>query len=121
MLKGVHSIVLFFKDTEAAREWYERIGFTYVRGYEGMHWLKLGDTEIMLHPAEAVMECHSTEIHAAVADVEGFFRHVVRRRLVPYDHRQPGVRIEGPVTRPWGGREFELDDPEGHRWAFTQA
>ncbi|MBD3335174.1 MAG: hypothetical protein GF355_06625 [Candidatus Eisenbacteria bacterium] len=120
MLKGVHHIVLFFKDTEAARDWYEKVGFVYARGYQGMHWFKLGTTELMLHPAKEPQQCHSTEIHAAVADVTAMFRHVVRQKLTPYDHKQPGVKLEEPVTRPWGDKEFELDDPEGHRWAFTQ-
>lgn len=25
-----------------------------------------------------------------------------------------------PSTRPWGLRQYEIDDPEGHRWQFNQ-
>ncbi len=60
-------------------------------------------------------------MHAAVADEDALFRQVVARGLRPHDHQQPARTLEGPVTRPWGHREFELTDPGGHRWAFTQA
>jgi hypothetical protein len=40
--------------------------------------------------------------------------------LKPLDHQQPGARLDGPVTRAWGEREFELEDADGHRLIFTQ-
>ena len=52
-------------------------------------------------------------LHAALSDVDVFFQRAVAQGLVPYDHQQPGVR-------PWGDSEFELDDPDGQRWAFRQ-
>jgi catechol 2,3-dioxygenase-like lactoylglutathione lyase family enzyme len=120
-LTGVHSIVLFCLDTEAARRWYEAVGFEYLRGYDGMHWFRLGDAEIMIHPDNIGPGGHAPVLHAAVADVDALFRHVVAQGLRPHDHQQTGGMLDGPVTRPWGHREFELDDPAGNCWAFTQS
>lgn len=121
-LLGVHHLVLFCRDTDASRAWYERVGFEYLRGYHGMHWFRLGATEIMLHPADVSSAGKQpVAFHAAVTDVDAFFGHVVAQGLQPVDHQGDGAPLSGPVTRPWGDREFELYDPDGHNWAFTQA
>ena len=119
-----HHVVLFFRDVPRARAWYERVGFRHLRGQHGMEWFALGEGpgagEVMLHPTDAPTP-GDTVIHARVDDVDALFRHVVSQGLVPADHQRPEAVLSEPVVRPWGAREFELDDPEGHRWAFTQA
>lgn len=121
MLKGFHHVVLFCRDTEASRDWYAKVGFEYLRGHDGMHWFRLGDGEILLHPDGAGPGPGGPVLHVAVADVNQLFQHVVARGLQPRDHQQGGAVLDGPVTRPWGAQEFELTDPDGYRWAFTQA
>ena len=120
-ITGLHHIVLFCADTTVSKRWYEQLGFIYLRGHDGMHWFRLGDAEIMLHPATGTGRGPTPSLHAAVSDVDALFRRVVAAGFAPYDHQQPGVTLNGPVTRPWGHREFELDDPDGVRWAFTQS
>ena len=121
MLEAMNYAVLFCKDTDACRAWYEKAGFVYRHGYEGMHWLGVGDDQVMLHPAEESSGGSGLCLHVAVGDVDAHFRHVVEQGLAPYDHQQPGKALDGPVVREWGAREFEMNDPEGHRWAFTQS
>jgi catechol 2,3-dioxygenase-like lactoylglutathione lyase family enzyme len=122
VIQGFHHLVLFCRDTEASKRWYESVGFEYLRGYHGMHWFRLGDGEVMLHPAENGSGGRGTvALHAAVTDVDALYRHVVECGLEPLDHQSDGTPLAGPVTRPWGDREFELCDPDGHNWAFTQA
>src|SRR5690625_586660 len=139
MIGGLHRLVLFCRDTEASKQWYERVGFTYKHGHDGMHWFALGEGEIMLHPTglhPAAPEPESVNpsagvaasggpkevsaIHTIVPDVDALFAHVRRQGLTPFDHQEPGVALDKPVVRPWGDREFELTDPDGHRWAFTE-
>jgi len=120
MIKNLHHVVLFYPDVEAARQWFEAVGFTYARGYRGMHWFTIGDAEIMLHPSEASSGGSGLTIHVAVEDVRASFARVVAAGLVPFDHQSPGEGLAEPVTRPWGSREFELQDPGGHLWALTQ-
>jgi catechol 2,3-dioxygenase-like lactoylglutathione lyase family enzyme len=119
-ITGLHHLVLFCTDTERSRAWYERAGFEYLRGYEGMHWFRLGQAEVMLHPTSETPAGAIPSLHAAVTDVDACFARARAAGLVPHDHQQPGVTLEGPVTRPWGDREFELDDPDGWRWALTE-
>lgn len=121
MLSGLHHVVLFCADTERSREWYARAGFEYNRGYGGMHWFNAGPHEFMLHPAEQGPSGNAPHIHVATPDVDALFEQVTTAGLQPLDHQQPGVVINGPVTRPWGDREFELEDPDGHRIVVTQS
>lgn len=120
MVSGLHHIVLFFRDTERAKAWYLDAGFEYARGYDGMHWLSIGGSEIMLHPADRSSGGSGLVIHFATPDVQALFEKVVQAGIQPFDHQQPGQRILAPITRPWGAQEFELQDPEGHNLAFTQ-
>jgi uncharacterized glyoxalase superfamily protein PhnB len=117
-----YAAVLFLRDTEAAKAWYEAMGFRHLRGYEGMHWFALGEGEVMLHPADRSSGggASGMSLHAGVDDVDAVFRRAAAAGFRPFDHQQPGVVLDSPVARPWGSREFEVLDPEGHRWAFTQ-
>lgn len=122
MISRFHHLVLFCADTERSRRFYEEtLGFEYLRGYEGMHWFKVGDAELMLHPAEPSEKHGLPAIHFATPDVSALFARVVEAGLEPLDHQRPGALLTQPVTRPWGDVEFELLDPDGHELAFTQA
>ncbi|MBW7916092.1 MAG: VOC family protein [Trueperaceae bacterium] len=121
MITGLHHIVLFCGDTAMSKRWYEQVGFAYKRGYEGMHWFALGDSEIMLHPGGEGRSESAPTIHVAVTTLDELFARVKQAGLQPLDHQQPGVSLDAPVVRPWGDREFELQDPDGQWWAFTEA
>ncbi len=118
---GLHHLVLYCRDAEAARWWYEKVGFEHLRTDNDEHWFRLGTAEILLHPARRSSGPGGPAVHVAVSDVDALFRLVLDRGLVPVDHEEGDRPMEAPVTRPWGDREFELQDPEGHRWIFTQA
>lgn len=120
MITGLHHVVLFCRDTEASRRWYERAGFEYLRGYEGMHWFKFGDAEVMLHPGGKGAPAGAPVIHAAVDDVRAAFDRLAAQGLRPLDHQAPDSDLSGPVVRPWGDEEFEIQDPDGQWWAFTE-
>lgn len=112
MIMGLHHVVLFCRDTGASRQWYERAGFTYLRGYDRMHWFKLGDAEVMLHPGGKGTPPGAPVLHAV-------FDNARERGLSPVDHEAPDQPLVAPVTRPWGDTEFGVQDPEGQWWAFT--
>jgi catechol 2,3-dioxygenase-like lactoylglutathione lyase family enzyme len=121
LIKGLHYVVLFCRSTEVSREWYAKLGFEYLRGFDGMHWFRLGEGELMLHPTDGEPQPQGTILHAAVSDVDTYFRYVVSLGYTPVDHQRDGAKaLSEPVTRPWGDREFELTDPDGQRWAFTE-
>lgn len=119
MFEGINHIVIFCKDTSVSKHWYERLGFDYLNGYEGMHWFMFNGQKLMIHPVEEANPGLTT-IHIGVKDVNNVFDHCFSQGLEPIDHQQPGEKINSPVRRPWGAIEFELIDPDGHKWAFTQ-
>jgi catechol 2,3-dioxygenase-like lactoylglutathione lyase family enzyme len=117
---GLHHVVLYCADTERSRSWYQSLGFEYLRGYHGMHWFKLGSAEIMLHPDSVGGHGARIALYAAVADVDVLCAHALAIGLTPLDHQGDGSPLRTPVRRSWGHREFELVDPYGYTWAFTQ-
>jgi catechol 2,3-dioxygenase-like lactoylglutathione lyase family enzyme len=116
----LHHVVLFCRDTDASAAWYERAGFERLRAYEGMVWFRLGEAELMLHPSDTAPSGEVPELYVAVADVDVVYAHARQVGLGPVHHQAP-EGIDGPFTTPWGSREFELYDPDGHRWGFVQA
>lgn len=120
MLRGITHVVLYCRDTEAALRWYETVGFRRVRGYDGMYWLAVGDVEVMLHPSDEGPSGAVPELYVSVDDVDALLGTLRDRGLQPVHHQADGPLTE-PVTTPWGARELELYDPDGHRWGFVQA
>ncbi|MEM7246571.1 MAG: VOC family protein [Acidobacteriota bacterium] len=120
MISALDHVVLFCKDAEAARRWYEQVGFTYLRGHEGMHWLGLGGIELMLHPADQGPSGQPPMLHARVNDLDALLARCREAGLKPGSHQQPGVELTEPMTMPWGARQFELVDPDGHPWGFLE-
>jgi catechol 2,3-dioxygenase-like lactoylglutathione lyase family enzyme len=120
MITGLQHAVLFCRDTDASRARYERAGFTYRRGYEGMHWLEMGDAEVMLRPGGEGEVRGRPVLHAAVSDAAAALARARANGLRPLDHQDPGRELTEPVRRPWGDVEFELQDPDGQWWAFTE-
>jgi uncharacterized glyoxalase superfamily protein PhnB len=121
MIIGLRYLVLMCKDTNKSKQWYDKVGFEYLHGHEGMYFYKLGQSQLMLHPSEEEISPDSVSLHVNVSDVNELFQQVVDAGFEPVDHQQPGVTIKEPVNRPWGDVEFELRDPDGYRWAFTQS
>ena len=121
MISRFHHLVLFCADTERSRNFYESLGFGYLRGYGGMHWFAVGEAELMLHPADPGAKQGVPVVHFATPDVDRLFARATAAGITPLDHQNPGARIDAPVLRPWGDREFEVVDPDGHLLAFTQA
>jgi uncharacterized glyoxalase superfamily protein PhnB len=55
-------------------------------------------------------------MHLLVEDVDAWWAHVEAQRL----GERYGVRAEPPEDRPWGIRDFILNDPAGVLWRIGQ-
>jgi catechol 2,3-dioxygenase-like lactoylglutathione lyase family enzyme len=113
-------IVLFCRDCERSRVWYETLGLKYSHGYAGMHWFELPPGRLMLHPIEEVKHSNgSPSLHLNVVDVQRCFGKVRSRGLVP-THHQASHLLDAPLMMDWGDLEFELVDPDGFVVVITQ-
>ncbi len=113
MITGIKTIVLYCSDVERSRAWYETAGFEYSHGYGGMHWMKAGSSLVMLHPIDPPKRNNGTPaLDVSVEDIDALFVRARDGGLDPHEHETPGP-LAGPVTKPWGDRVFELQDPDG--------
>ena len=71
----IHHIVLYCTAPDASRAWYESAGFHYLRGYGGMHWVALGEVELMLHPHPEGPGPGAPQLYAAVPSLDAHFAH----------------------------------------------
>lgn len=114
----------FVSDIEASREFY-----THILGFEiesadpnGYTRLKHGSASIALNPVERIPKAHPSrqfsgarvglgyEIDLVVQDVDGFLERVLAA----------GGQIAEPLkVRPWGAKDFCLQDPEGNYIRIT--
>jgi uncharacterized glyoxalase superfamily protein PhnB len=80
--------------------------------------VSVGDEVIWLHRATAEHGLHSPR---AEAQASGGLAIVVDDVDAHYEHaRAVGARIDRPpIDQPYGRREYEARDPEGHRWWFA--
>ncbi len=120
----LHRVVLYYTDTEEAFEWFVGLGFPFLRCQEDTYWFELGEAALMLRPKVGRTEVDDLmTIHVAVPDVLAVFRLARRLGFQPFDHLSDRFdeALREPVRRPWGEVEFNLLDPGGYLWAFTQA
>jgi uncharacterized glyoxalase superfamily protein PhnB len=114
--------VLVYEDAAKAVEWLcGAFGFAErlraERNGVVMHaQLVVGDGAIMLgRQGGQYRPPHAGEInqyvHVTVQDVDGHFERA----------KQRGARIiDPPNDKPFGERQYTAEDPEGHRWTFSQ-
>jgi catechol 2,3-dioxygenase-like lactoylglutathione lyase family enzyme len=119
LIQELHQIIVFCRDQNASRAWYELAGFEFMRFEDGSYRFELGRGEIVLEPGTRQAREAQT-IRVMVRDVLEHFHTVRSRRLEPFHHDEPDP-LEAPSIRPWGDVEFELRDPDGYIWAFVQA
>jgi len=77
--------------------------------------------EVMLHPAERGSGRSGLFFHAGVDDVHAHFLQATESGLFPRITSNRASVFPAPYNAPGATSEFELEDPEGHWWAFTQS
>ena len=112
--------VLVYPDVRAAVAWLEAaFGFA--------ERVRIGDghrAQLRVGEGGAVIVADTGGERAA--PTPGRETHAVKIRVEDVDAlaaraRAHGARIlQGPVDRPYGERECEIEDPAGHRWQFDQ-
>lgn len=113
-ITGFNAASIFVEDYRGTVDFYvSKLGFAAEEQSERATMLRAGDFQLLVHmggPAAAPPDL-GMHLHLWVNDVDGYYRELVER----------GVHVpEAPQDRPWGLRTFQVRDPNGYEWEFTQ-
>jgi catechol 2,3-dioxygenase-like lactoylglutathione lyase family enzyme len=104
------------RDFALSLRFYQDLGFTVEWSGDGMAYLQAGGSAFLLQQFYVKEHTENFMMHLLVPDVEEWWRHVVAQDLAG----RYGVRALPPEDRPWGLRDFCLDDPSGVLWRIGQ-
>ena len=118
----VNAIVLFVRQFEACKKFYEDImGLKVKNTDEGFVAFELeGDQELALMSVEAASQMLGKKVERAGAE-GGLLGMFVENTDKTYDElKAKGVEfIKPPTTQPWKQRTAYLKDPDGHLWEIS--
>jgi catechol 2,3-dioxygenase-like lactoylglutathione lyase family enzyme len=104
------------RDFDLSKRFYKDLGFTVEWESEDLAYVRVGSSSFLLQRFYVKEHAECFMMHMLVQDVDAWWAHVDQTRLaVRY-----GVRAAPPEDRPWGVRDFTLDDPTGVLWRIGQ-
>jgi uncharacterized glyoxalase superfamily protein PhnB len=105
------------KDFELSKTFYQDLGFTLAWSSEDMAYLHAGKSSFLLQKFYVKEYADNFMMHMLVEDVEAWWNHVQAQQLA----KKYGVRVNPPEDRPWGIRDFTIDDPTSVLWRIGQS
>jgi uncharacterized glyoxalase superfamily protein PhnB len=103
-------------DFDLSKHFYSDLGFTIAWSSEDLAYVHAGNSSFLLQRFYRKEHADNFMMHLLVEDVEAWWQHVEAKQLA----RQYGVRVGEPEDRPWGIRDFTIDDPTGVLWRIGQ-
>jgi catechol 2,3-dioxygenase-like lactoylglutathione lyase family enzyme len=100
------------RDMALSLQFYRDLGFEVPWASDDLAYLHVGDCSFLLQKFHAPGHAENFMMHLLVADADAWWAHVQAQRLT----ERYGVRALPPDDRPWGMRDFTLDDPGGVLW-----
>lgn len=104
------------RDFERSLHFYRDLGFEVAWCSDDLAYLHVGDCSFLLQRFYQQAHAENFMMHLLVEDVDAWWQQVVAQDLAA----RYGVRAEAPQDRPWGLRDFILDDPSGVLWRIGQ-
>jgi uncharacterized glyoxalase superfamily protein PhnB len=104
------------KDFDLSRRFYTDLGFTEAWASEDMAYFHAGNSSFLLQKFYVKEHADNFMMHLLVKDVDAWWQLVESRQL----GKKYGVRVNPPEDRPWGMRDFTIDDPTGVLWHIGQ-
>jgi catechol 2,3-dioxygenase-like lactoylglutathione lyase family enzyme len=104
------------KDFETSKRFYSELGFTVAWSSDDLAYLHAGHASFLLQRFFVKDHAHNFMMHMLVEDVDAWWRHVESKQMA----KTYGVRVNPPEDRPWGIRDFTIDDPTGVLWRIGQ-
>ncbi|WP_206240980.1 VOC family protein [Novosphingobium terrae] len=104
------------KDFDLSRRFYADLGFVEAWSSDDLAYFHAGQTSFLLQRFYRQEHADNFMMHLLVEDVDAWWGHVEAAQLALLY----GVRAAPPEDRPWGIRDFTLDDPSGVLWRIGQ-
>jgi hypothetical protein len=104
------------KDFELSKRFYADLGFEMAWSSDDLAYFHAGGASFLLQRFYVREHAECFMMHLLVEDVEAWWRHVSSQQL----GQKYGVRVIPPGDRPWGIRDFTVDDPTGVLWRIGQ-
>lgn len=104
------------RDFELSERFYSDLGFDIERLGDDMAYLSAGKSSFLLQRFYVKEHADNFMMHMLVPDVEAWWQQVVSQKIA----ERYGVRALPPEDRPWGIRDFVLNDPTGVLWRIGQ-
>jgi catechol 2,3-dioxygenase-like lactoylglutathione lyase family enzyme len=104
------------KDFELSKRFYVDMGFELAWSSDNLAYFHASGSSFLLQRFYVKEHADNFMMHMQVEDVESWWRHVCSIQL----SKKYGVRVLPPADRPWGMRDFTVDDPTGVLWRIGQ-
>ena len=100
------------KDFDVSKQFYTDLCFDVVWSTDDLAYLRRDGTSFLLQRFYEPKHASNFMMHLLVEDADAWFAHVQASDVAG----RYGVRLTPIEDRPWGLREFTLDDPTGVLW-----
>ena len=133
--KAFDHLSLFVRDLSRMRGFYEDVlGFPLMTADPRQARFDVGGSSVVLladppfgdpdyrdfvNQLKGNMRGMGAAVHFAVEDVDAYFAELRGKGVVPIEPEK-NRRLEEPITRPDGRREFAIEDPEGYWLYFAE-
>jgi catechol 2,3-dioxygenase-like lactoylglutathione lyase family enzyme len=104
------------KDFELSKRFYIDLGFELAWASDDLAYFQAGHSSFLLQRFYVKEHAENFMMHMLVNDVEAWWHHVSSNQI----GKKYGVRVLPPADRPWGIRDFTVDDPTGVLWRIGQ-
>jgi len=107
------------KDFALSKQFYQDLGFSIVWSSEEMAYLRCDKSSFLLNNYYDRAFAENLMMHLQVEDVDAWWQRVTERNLGG-KYGQHGVQSQPPEVRPWGMKDFCINDPSGVLWRIGQ-
>lgn len=103
---------------ELSKQFYQDLGFSIVWSSDDMACLRCGQSFLLTKFYNKEL-AENLMMHLLVEDVDAWWQQVTERNL-EVKYAQHGVKTHPPEVRPWGLKDFCINDPSGVLWRIGQ-
>jgi catechol 2,3-dioxygenase-like lactoylglutathione lyase family enzyme len=104
------------RDFDLSKRFYVDLGFKLAWSSEDLAYLHADRSSFLLSKFYNKEFAENLMMHLLVEDVEAWWQHTQDQQM----GQRYGVRVNPPEDRPWGIRDFTIDDPAGVLWRIGQ-